>query len=790
MTEKPTYDELEQRVRKLERSDTERKIAENALRKTESELRAILDATPETIVHIDHMGTVLSANRTACKRMQTNKEDLIGHCIYDFFPPDVAESRRCKYEEVFSKGQPIIFEDIRAGRVFEQSVYPVLNEVKRVENVVVFARDITEHKRAEEVLQSNEATFRKLFEFAPDGIYLSDLEGTFLDGNRAAQEIVGYKKEELIGSSFLTLDLLPPGEMEKAAELLNKNLNGQATGPDEVILKRKDGSQVAVEIMTLPVTINNQKAILGIARDITGRKQAEKALQVSEEKYKDILESIDDGYFEVDIAGNFTYFNDSMGRILGYPREELMGMNNREYMDEENAKMIFHAFNQVYKTSQSTKALDWRLVRKDGSGCYVETVVSLIKDSDGKGVGFRGIARDVTDRIKLSAQLRQARKMESIGTLAGGVAHDFNNILHMIVGNAELAIEDTPEWNPVHANLEEIKAAGLRAAGIVKQLLNFSRKTEQVHKPIGAVTVINDALKFLRSTLPSTVEIRRNIATEEKMIMADPIQINQVLMNICTNASQAMEETGGLLEVWLEEVNLGAQGVGNYPGLAVGNYVRITVSDTGPGIGPGIIDRIFDPYFTTKEVGKGSGMGLAVVHGIVKSHNGAITVDSQLGQGTTFNIVFPVVTEKPEKEVKSPDEMPRGSESVLFVDDEESLADMSKLMLERLGYRVETRLNPVEALELFQSNPEAFDLVITDMTMPQMTGVKLSEKLKGVRSDIPIIISTGHSLQIDGEKARQLGISAYVMKPIAMKEMAITIREVLDDQGGPGQPDD
>jgi len=782
MAEKPTYDELEQRVRKLERSEFERKRAENALQKTESELRAILDATPETIVLIDREGTVLSANLTACERLQTKKKDFIGHCIYDFFPPEVAESRRRRYEEIFDSGKPISFEDSRAGMVFEQNVYPILSEAKRVEHVVVFARDITEHKLAEEVLQSNEATFRKLFEFAPDGIYLSDLEGNFIDGNRAAQEIVGYNKEELIGSSFLTLDLLPPGQLEKAIELLNENLNGRATGPDEVILKRKDGTQVAVEIMTLPVTINNQKAILGIARDITGRKQAEEALQASEERYKDILESIDDGYYEVDIAGNFTYFNDSMARILGYPRDELMGKNNREYMDEENAKMIFQAFNKVYQTGISTKALDWKLIRKDGSGCYVETVVSLIKDSDGKGVGFRGVARDVTERGKLEEQLRQAHKMESIGTLSGGIAHDFNNILHMIVGNAELALEDIPEQDPAHVNLEEIKAASMRAAGIIKQLLNFSRKAEQEHRPIDAVMVIKDALKFLRSTLPSTVEIRRNIATKEKIIMADPIQINQVLMNICTNASQAMEKTGGIVDVLVGDVTLDAQGIESYPDLDAGDYIKITVSDTGPGIDPGIIDRIFDPYFTTKEAGKGSGMGLAVVHGIVKSHNGAITVDSQVGKGTIFNILFPVVTEKPVNEVKAPEEMPLGSESVLFVDDEKPIADMTQMMLIRLGYRVETRLNPIEALALFQSDPHAFDLVITDMTMPQMTGVKLSEELKDVRSDIPVIISTGHSSQVDREKAKQFGIAAYVTKPIAMKELAITIRAVLDNK--------
>jgi len=320
-----------------------------------------------------------------------------------------------------------------------------------------------------------------------------------------------------------------------------------------------------------------------------------------------------------------------------------------------------------------------------------------------------------------------------------------------------------------------------KAAGIVKQLLHFSRKTDQTLKPIGAVTVIKDSLKFLRSTIPSNIEIKTQLPDAEIPILADPIQINQIMMNLCINASHAMEETGGIMEINMETASLNKETVNSYPDLTIANcYLKITLSDTGSGIPSKTINRIFDPYFTTKEFCEGSGMGLTVVQGIIKNHDGAITVNSQVGKGTTFTILFPVIDEAPEITTKQTGEIPHGTETILFVDDEEVITNMMQQILERLGYRVEAKLNPKEALDLFQSKPDSFDIVITDMTMPQMTGAKFAEKLKEIRSDIPIILSTGHSSLIDEDKAKQSGISGYVMKPVSMRKIAKAIREALD----------
>nr|NJM02175.1 PAS domain S-box protein [Desulfobacula sp.] len=422
-------------------------------------------------------------------------------------------------------------------------------------------------------------------------------------------------------------------------------------GINFIFLNALAAISVAVLVRGLTVSHEKEKQLalslkaeqMRLEAEIRERNKAEASLRESEEKYRNILESIEDGYYEVDLKGNYTFFNDSMCRILGYSHRELMGLNNRDYMDKDNAKKIYTTFNQVFRTGVPTKALDWQLIRKDGTACFVETVVSLMRDRSGHGTGFRGIARDVSDRRQLEKQLRQAHKMESIGTLAGGIAHDFNNLLYIIMGNTELAMDEIRDGNPLSAYLEKIKSACLRAADVVKQLLNFSRETAQALKPLDIVAAIREEARFLRTFLPSLIEIRETLPNHKIFIAADPAQINQVLMNICTNAAQAMEKTGGRIDITAGLTDLGQAQALQYPNLLPGPYIRILIEDTGPGIDPENLDRIFDPYFTTREVGKGSGMGLAVVHGIVKRHKGAVGVASEKGKGAAFTLLFPVI---------------------------------------------------------------------------------------------------------------------------------------------------
>jgi len=381
---------------------------------------------------------------------------------------------------------------------------------------------------------------------------------------------------------------------------------------------------------------------------------------------------------------------------------------------------------------------------------------------------------------KLKVQVQRAQRMEAIGTLAGGIAHDFNNILTAIIGYTELLRYDLPEDRKAQASLEAIYEAGIRAKDLVHQILTFSRQSEEEKRPLRISTIIREALKLLRASLPATIEIRQNLKSESDTVLANPTQIHQVLINLCTNSAQAMREKGGVLEVRLEDTDLDSEDAAANPELKPGSYVILTVRDTGSGIAPEIVERIFDPYFSTRDPEQGTGMGLAVVHGIVKSTGGSIVVDSAPGEGTAIHVFFPRMrsTVTPEARVLSP--FPTGNEQILFVDDEKALVDIGVQLLEHLGYRVVARTSSIEALEAFRSQPEKFDLVMSDQTMPNMTGEMLAKELIRIRPDIPIVLCTGYSDLISEDKAKILGIKKLIMKPILMREMSEAIRQILD----------
>ena len=382
-------------------------------------------------------------------------------------------------------------------------------------------------------------------------------------------------------------------------------------------------------------------------------------------------------------------------------------------------------------------------------------------------------------RKKLEEELQQAQKMEAIGTLAGGIAHDFNNVLYSIIGYTELTMDDVPEGSLAQKNLTEVLKGALRAKDMVRQILAFSRKDDIQKKPVKIQPVVKEALKLLRASIPTTIEIRQSIDEDCGPVLAASTQIHQVVMNLATNAYQAMQEKKGLLELTLMEEEIGFDN--SVPDLPPGTYLKLTVSDTGHGMNSEVMEKIFDPYFSTKGPGEGTGMGLAVVHGIVKSHGGNITVYSKVGEGTTFHVYLPLIETRPVEPKTVPAGLtPTGTEHILFVDDEEPIVLMIQKILERLGYQVTSRTSSVEALEAFKAKPDEYDLVITDMTMPNMTGVELAPRLREIRSDIPIIMCTGFSETIDEDRAKNMGIPAYIMKPFLIDEIAKTIRKVLE----------
>jgi signal transduction histidine kinase/CheY-like chemotaxis protein len=387
------------------------------------------------------------------------------------------------------------------------------------------------------------------------------------------------------------------------------------------------------------------------------------------------------------------------------------------------------------------------------------------------------------ERHKLEERLRHLQKMEAIGLLAGGIAHDFNNLLGVVTGYTELAVMDIPDGSPTKSYLMKVLSTAEQAKNIIKQILTFSRKQEEEKTLIYLSDVVNEALILLRSTLPATIEIRPELEEGLLPLIANPTQISQVIINLCSNAAYAMREKGGILRIALKEVIIDAHST-NSPVMAPGKYQLLSTSDTGTGIRPEILKRIFEPYFTTKKKGEGTGMGLAMVHGIVRSHGGDITVASEPGTGTTFHVYLPVTGEEPAVVPGEPQSqsLPGGNERILFVDDEDTLVDIWEKMLTKLGYRVITRTNCLEALEMFRSDPNRFDLVITDQTMPHMTGIQFTVGLKAIRPDIPVILCTGFSEEIDEENYKTRGVSGFAMKPLELEKIARTIRRVFENK--------
>ena len=516
-------------------------------------------------------------------------------------------------------------------------------------------------------------------------------------------------------------------------------------------------------------------------------KKNRQAIQESEERLRTVFETFPDPVTIIQTEDDRCVdVNSAFTRLTGWNRNEVIGKVAADldiwYNPEEREKLTA-GIAQHGKVEN----LEAKFRLKDGTVITALISAVLIKLKDKPHI--LTITRDISElksaqeeREQLKTQLIQAQKMEAIGTLAGGIAHDFNNILGAIIGYAEMALYDTQKDSMEHYNVDQVLKAGHRAKDLVKQILAFSRKSEQDKKVISSTPIIKEVLKLLRASLPTTIEIKSDIETNVDPIFADPTQIHQVIMNLCTNSAHAMEDTGGILQVSLGNFELTAQQTSQYPELNPGPYVKLSISDTGQGMDSATMDRIFDPYFTTKAQDKGTGMGLAVVHGIVKGHGGGIHVQSTPGEGTHFDILFPIMEKQIISETEELKTLPTGNEHILFIDDEDILIDLGKNMLKKLGYRVDILTQPIKALEVFRARPDKFDLVISDMTMPNMTGDTLAMELMKIRPDIPVIICTGYSERMDDERAQELGIKGLIMKPFTIRSLSKTVRNVLDQK--------
>lgn len=633
--------------------------------------------------------------------------------------------------------------------------------------------------RMHAALAESEVRYRLVTEQSLVGVALIQSD-RFIYANPALGQIFGYSPRVMM-DQLKPIDLVHPDHREMIAENLRRRLSGeQPEARYQFLGLHQNGSTLHIEVYSKRTLHNGRPAVLASMVDISEQVRA----QEEHARLYAAIEQAGEGVLMCDPDWQIRYVNPAFERLSGYTREELVGRHARFLKSAKHGDVFYR---EILEKLQTTGSWFGRFSsrRKDGSECEIEATISCVRNAEGRTINFVSVERDITELLRTEAKLRQVQKMEAIGTLSGGIAHDFNNILGIIMGNAELIQMETPETSPAAQYVRQVILAARRAADLVKQILLFSRERKAQSGPVSMSSIVNEALKLLRPLLPSTIQIkpRMKVSAVEGggTIIADPTQIHQVLMNLCTNAAYAMREEGGLLEVTVDEVRVDEQFALNTPGGKAGDYLRLIVRDNGEGMDSHTLERAFDPYFTTKPFGQGSGLGLSVVHGIVKAHGGFIQVQSEVGKGSEFSVYFPRANGRLQEQKELLEPVLRGSERILLVEDEATLATMFEKMLSFLGYQVVTKLDSTEALRLFQESPNQFDLVLTDHTMPHLTGAKMAVEMLKIRPDMPIVLCTGHSDGIDREKARELGIRGFLMKPVMLRPLSVALRQALND---------
>lgn len=774
------------------RDISERKQKELALQNEQEKYKTILELAVDGFWMSDLQGRFLDVNGAYCRMSGYSKKELLAMSIPDIEGKMKLDEVAAKIKEILRTGYARFETKHRRkdGSLYEVDVSVQYLQTEDGGRLVNFTRDISPQVLMEHSLRKREGFMRCLLKTLPDLIWLKDPNGVFLACNSTFESLFNAAEEEIVGKT--DYDFVPRDiadffrEKDREALAASRPLRNE-----EWITFADDGHRALFETIKTPMFDSQGELIgvLGVGRDITERKQAEKVILNNERKFRNLLESTSTIPWEMDIASRkFTYMGKQIEQILGYPVESWTDIDvwEKRHHPDDQEEVKGYCEREIEKGRDFD--VSYRAIHQDGSVRWIRDVVSVVSDSEGpqKLVGFM---QDITrqrnielEKQVIEARLQQAQKMEAIGNLAGGIAHDFNNILGVIFGYTELAQNNFPVGTRHHDQLDQVLIAANRAKKLVKQILTFSRQAQADRTPLKLQPLIKEGLKMLRSSIPSTISMITDIDPNSDTVLADPTQVQQILMNLCTNAYHAMENTGGTLSVTLKTIHIGSESEGLHIHVRPGEYNELTVSDTGCGIAPNVIGKIFDPYFTTKETGKGTGMGLAIAHGIVSEYGGTITVESEIGKGSTFHIYFPVIHDEALQEKRDAEDIPKGNERILLIDDEEILVQMGKDLLERLGYQVTARTRSLEALELFQHNPNGFDMVITDQTMPDMTGGELASQMMQIRPDIPIILCTGYSNLIDEESAKAMGIKAFALKPLTAKVLATLIRNVFDGE--------
>ncbi len=779
MSSRPLQEELTEKIKYLE---ARIKVLEDS----KNYYKAFFDHSLYGAVILDHETMrPVEFNDKACKQLGYTREEFARLSLSEIEAQETYEETRANIKKVIEKSFND-FETLHRTKQGELRNVNVLSQLIRVEGKQVYHciwRDITEKKRATEALKESEEKFRHIFESSVISKSLTYPSGE-MQPNKAFCDMLGYSQDEF--RKLTWQDITHPDDIEFSKKVIDSLRSG--VKQSERFIKRyihKNGTVIWADVSTVLFRDkeNNPLYFMTTISDITEHKQMQEEIIRISNEWQTTFNSTQSAIWILDKNQKVIRANKTSELFFQRPNSEIIGK---------------HCWEIVHKTSQAinecpTRRLIHSLKRESmelqiGEKWFHVTVDPIV-GSTGEYSGTVHIITDFTEhkkweeeRIAAEAKLQQAMKMEAIGTLAGGIAHDFNNILSTVIGYAELSLLDSEQNSVISGNLNEILKAGLRAKDLVKQILTFARQSHEDPKPVIVSVIAKESLKFIRASIPATIEIKQ-IIESDSLIMADPTQIHQMFMNLFTNAAQAMEENGGTLKVELKDVTLDMNFLKEHQNLRPGKYLEIKVSDTGHGIPQQIIKSIFEPYFTTKSPGEGTGLGLALIHGIVKNCRGEILVESEVGKGSTFIVYLPILKERGVEvtEIREIEELPVGNERIMVIDDEPTIANVVGQNLKGLGYEVSIRTSGIDALELFRNKPDFFDLIITDLTMPNMTGDKLAVELKKIRPDIPVILCTGYSKNYSDKAVSKIGINAFIYKPIVKADLAKIVRKVLDE---------